>query len=797
MTRTFNVFFDAIAKHVFFSSLLFLSFFSSAQNTIPTVGTEFWMGYMNNAGSSNAELRLFITAQTVSTGTVELPLVGWTTNFSVVPNVTTTIIIPNNVAEHNSNDVVDNKGVHITTSDTVSVFAINFATFSADASKILPKVSLGTNYLVSAYNGLGASNKSEFLIVATEDGTQIQITPSISTAGGHPAGVPYIIDLDEGETYQVYSLVTTADLTGTLIEATPLSGECRPFAVYGGAQCSNVPTNCSTCDHMYDQLFPTETWGTEYYIPPFQSTGVYTYRILARDNATQVSIDGGAPFNMTAGQVIEYNDIAAPRQVVSNSPIQVIQHMQGDGCALNGDPAMLILNANDQKINEVTFSTVSSLVITTHFLNVIVETANVGTVLLDNTPIPVGSFSQFPSNPINSYAQVAVTQGSHNIYAVNGFTAYSYGMGNAESYAYSVGSYKAEQILQIDSLICSTDTVVLSPPHPIFNPEWSTLSDPTTIIGTNNILNLYPPIITDVYEINGFSFVSGCPESFNFSVAVPTIPIITASVSEDTVCMFQSVQVDVQISSPGIFEYNWFPAYQFNDPTIQSPTLIVQESGWYGVTVSTIGGICTLASDSVYIHVAGGGIQSLEVTASNYALCAPDSSQLFSKIQQVIFNEDFDGVTNPNLWTSIVGGTTSSVCGSNSGQGLYFSGALNRFAETADIDVSQGGAVDFYLKVASGVAPCDDADFGEDILFEYSTNGGGTWVTVATLFEFSYPIFTYVSLPIPVGAQTASTRFRWIQPTFTGPNQDVWVLDNALISGVNSANLNYNWSPAL
>ncbi|MFT6245673.1 MAG: gliding motility-associated-like protein [Crocinitomicaceae bacterium] len=797
MLKPINVLLCATAKLLFFASFLSLSFFSNAQNTIPTVGTDFWMGYMNNSGSSNAELRLFVTGQTACTGTVELPLVGWTANFTVIPNATTTIIIPNIVAEHTSNDVVDNKGVHITTTDTVSVFAINFATFSADASKILPKVALGTNYLVSAYNGLGASNKSEFLIVATEDGTQIQITPSVSTAGGHNAGVPYIIDLDQGETYQVYSQVAAADLTGTLIEATPLSGDCRPFAVYGGAQCSNVPTNCSTCDHMYDQLFPIETWGTEYYIAPFQSTGSYTYRILARDNGTQVSINGGAPFNMTSGQVLEYNNISTAQQVVSNSPIQVIQHMQGDACSLSGDPAMLILNANDQKINEVTFSTVSSLIITTHFLNVVVETADIGTVLLDNIPIPVGSFSQFPSNPINAYAQVAVTQGSHNIYAANGFTAYSYGMGNAESYAYSVGSYKAEQVLQIDSLICTTDTVVLSPPYPIFNPEWSTLSDPTTIIGTSNILNLYPPIITDVYEINGLSFVSGCPLSFNFSVAVPTIPVINATVSEDTVCLFQSVQVDVQISSPGVFEYNWFPAYQFNDPTLQSPTLLVQESGWYGVTVSTIGGICTLASDSVYVYVSGGGVQSVDVTASNYQLCAPDSTQLLSEVQQVVFNEDFDGGTNPNLWTSITGGTPSAVCGSNSGQGLYFSGALNRFAETVDLDVSQGGNVDFYLKVANGIAPCDDADFGEDILFEYSTNAGLTWVTVATLFEFSYPTFTYVTLSIPAGAQTASTRFRWIQPNFSAPNQDVWIIDNALISVINSANLNFNWSPAL
>ncbi len=530
------------------AALIFTSLNLYSQNTIPTVGTEFWLGYMNNTASSNAELRLFITSQTASSGTVEIPNQGWSTNFTVAPNVTTTVIIPNGIAEHNTNDVVDTRGVHVTTTDTVSLFAINFATYSADASKILPKVSLGTKYLVSAYNGMNAASKSEFLIVATEDGTQIEITPSVTTLGGHSAGVPDIIDLDEGETYQVQGTGGGTDLTGTWIQATPQSGECRPFAVFGGAQCANVPVGCTTCDHLFDQLFPTETWGLEYYIPPFLSTGVYTYRVLARDNGTQVSINGGTPIPMNSGQVIEYNNVSNPVQVVSNNPVQVIQFMQGDQCSSNGDPAMLILNANDQKIIEVTFSTVSSSVITTHLLNLVVSTVDVGTILLDNVPIPAGNFSLFPTNPMNSYAQIPVTQGSHNIYAANGFTAYSYGMGSAESYAYSVGSYKAEQILQVDSLICSTDTVVLSPPHPVFTPEWSTLSDPNTIIGTSNILTLYPPLVTDVYEINGFSFISGCPESFNFSVAVPSIPIIEAYASEDTVCMFQSVQMGVTIS---------------------------------------------------------------------------------------------------------------------------------------------------------------------------------------------------------------------------------------------------------
>lgn len=782
-----------------FLVLLFtqLSSNSNAQGTIPSIGVDFWYGYMHNSGSNNEELRLFITSQVATSGTVNIPLQGWNTTFTVVPNITTTIIIPNSVGETVGSDVIETKGIHVTTMDSVSLFAINFATFSADASKILPKKSLGIDYLVTAYQGLAVNSRSEFLIVATEDNTQIEITPSVNTEGGHPAGVPFIVDIDAGESYQIRSFTIAGDLTGTRIVSTPQSGECRPFAVYAGAQCTNVPSGCSTCDHLYDQLFPVETWGTEYYIVPYQTTGVFTYRVMARDNGTLVSIDGGAPVPMTSGQVIEFNNVATNVQVVGNKPIQVVQYMQGDACSLNGDPAMLVLNANDQKIDNVTFSTVSSNVITTHFMNIIVETADIGNILLDNVPIPAGSFSMFTANPLNAYAQITLTQGSHSLQANNGVTAYIYGMGTAESYSYSVGSYKAEPLFVVDTTICTTDSVVLSTPVTLFNAEWIALSDTNTILATGNNFVMYPPIATDIYSVTGNSLVSGCPVTYNYSISAPASPTISITASEDTVCMFNSVQMNVNVLTPGTWEFEWSPAYMFNDPTSPNPTLTVQQSGWYSVAVSNVGAICSIAEDSVYVFVQGGGIESVTVNSSSSALCLPDSASLIGVVNQILVNEDFEGGINTNIWTSILGETISSICGSVAGDALFFNGGGTRSAETTDFNLSNGGSLSFYIKVATGTAPCDDAEIGEDIYLEYSTNGGGTWVPMATLLESNYPIFTYFSLPIPAGAQTGTTRFRWNQPNFSGPNQDVWMLENIGLSATNSNGINFSWTPTV
>lgn len=758
------------------------------------------MGFMNNYGTyaNTIDLQLFISGQTATTGTVDIPLQGWSQAFNVTPGTVTTVTVPTNLAHHVLNDVVDTRGVHITTADTVSVFAINFHAYTADASKVLPIRSIGTEYIVTTFGGIGSgfNLSSEFLIVATEDGTEMEIVPSVSTSGGHAAGVPYIIQLDQGESYQVKAANSSTDLSGTTVKGTLASGPCRPFAIFAGSQCTNIPTGCTACDHIYDQLLPTGSWGSEYYIAPFAGTSGYTYQVMARDNGTMVSIDGGAPFALNSGQSQFFNNVPLGTQVSATGPIAVTQFMQGVSCSLTGDPAMLVLNADDQKISDVTFSTVTSAVINSHNLNVIVETVDIGTVLLDNVPIPAGSFTAFPSNPLNSYASVPIAQGSHNIQAPNGFSAYVYGTGSAESYAYSVGSFQSEPPLLIDSALCTNDTVLLAPPVSLYSPEWTTMSDTSTVIATTNQLTLIPPIVNDVYIVTGNSLVSGCEYQYYYSVAVPNPPVIDATASDDTVCMFENIQMDVNVTTPGLFEYSWSPSYYFDNPTIQNPVLTALASGWYYVTVSSIGSSCSSSTDSVYIFVNGGTIGEMDLQTSNSFMCIGDSTQHSLDVYQIIHFDDFNGGNDPNLWASLAGYSNSNVCGAVTGDALFFDGAAPRFAETNDMNTTLGGNIEFSIKIANGVAPCDNAEVGEDVLLQYSNNGGTNWTTITTLFENAYPNFTVLSVPIPVLAQTAATRFRWVQPVFTGIAEDVWMLDNVSFQMLDNTGFTFTWTPS-
>ncbi len=192
------------------------------QGAIPTKGKEFWVGFMQNwesIPSENEQLNLFITSDQNTTGTVEVPGQGWSQNFTITANQTTTVTIPNGIAEHFTSEVVESKGVYIETQDTVAVFAINFQAYTADGTKVLPIQSLGTEYRVVSYRSVQSSvnNGTELLIVATEDGTEVEIIPTVNTLAGNLAGVPFTVQLDRGESYQVKSATEALDITGTVV----------------------------------------------------------------------------------------------------------------------------------------------------------------------------------------------------------------------------------------------------------------------------------------------------------------------------------------------------------------------------------------------------------------------------------------------------------------------------------------------------------------------------------------------------------------------------------------------------
>jgi hypothetical protein len=172
---------------------------------------------------------------------VSIPGLQFTQQFTVTAGQTTTITLPN-AAMVSSFDVVESKGIHVTSQGPITVYGLDFVAFATDGYTALPTVSLGTEYMAVSFRngngGIGAVN-SEFAFVATQDNTTVTVVPSMKTKGSappifHPAGTPYQVKLNQGQTYQLQNDVIPGDTTGSIVTSD------RPIAFFSGFLCTPV-----------------------------------------------------------------------------------------------------------------------------------------------------------------------------------------------------------------------------------------------------------------------------------------------------------------------------------------------------------------------------------------------------------------------------------------------------------------------------------------------------------------------------------------------------------------------------
>jgi gliding motility-associated-like protein len=262
---------------------------------------------------------------------------------------------------------------------------------------------------------------------------------------------------------------------------------------------------------------------------------------------------------------------------------------------------------------------------------------------------------------------------------------------------------------------------------------------------------------------------------------------------EITICRYESVQLAlVPPPDPAWFKIQWTPAFSLDNDTISDPTATPMASTWYRARVMSPSG-CGSLDDSIRVNVTPANILDLSTTAQPGAVCLGSTVQLRSKALRVLASDLFDGAPG-STWTAIQGGAVSMACGSFSGSALYFNGSGQRYAQTVAFNTTNGGKLRFRLKIASGTAPCDDADAGEDVVLEYSTNNGLNWTLISTYAENAFPGFEPLDVTIPAGAEGPGTMFRLRQLANSGAGHDNWAIDDMLIARYDNSFLGYNWS---
>lgn len=573
----------------------------SAQSSLN--GDRFWFGFMANYGGSGARhLRVYVASEQATTGTISMPQLGWSTTFNVPVGGSTNVLIPLS-AICTASDTIQGKGILIESGHAITVQALNFEDATADATSILPETQLGTDHRIIGYESVASIGvlRSELLVVATEDSTEVEIVPACNTFGGHAAGVPFTVLLQQGETYFLKGLDAVDDLTGTRVRI-PSPVGCQRLAVFGGSQCANVPVGCFACDHLYEQMTPVHDWGTRYFLTPFNASLGYTYRVLANEDSTHVSVNGSMQPLLMAGQYLEVNAATLAGCIGSDKPVGVAQYMQGSVCSGGlGDPSMLLPPSDDDPTTLVTFSTVSSSALTIHTLNVVMDTSNLGLFKLDGSVIPAQYFSPFTQCPDHVWLALPLTDGLHTASAPNGFSGVVYGTGpNNESYAYSLGSGSQPAL---DSVLCVNDTVItLTAPSGFGLGIWSLPDTPYDTLATGPTYTFNPTVPVTI-AVRDTVPGSACDATGLYRVDPTDTLLVNASVLQGPLCppVTAVLQAEVQPPQPGV-QYQWTPQPLPGSGAPDSLVVVLAATTTYMVTATSANG-CSSGSDATTVLV--------------------------------------------------------------------------------------------------------------------------------------------------------------------------------------------------
>ncbi len=457
---------------------------SSVPEMIPSTGKDFWLTYMYNFGQNNddVDLEIFVVAMrsdavvTITTGDGTVLASGVAVSAGSAYTLTIPTLLRDKVY-NTSSDVKKKTGVHVQASSDVSVYFRNGyssgSDYSYDNSHAISTDALGTEYMIQTYYRDMMNN--EFAIVATADGTTVEVTlstaalkPSESPTDLYDAGTMLTRSLNAGEVIQIkgarYNSSGRGDLSGTTIKSD------KPIAVFNGGVKASVPLNTGyNGDHTVDPAIPVSAWGKRFVamemsgFPDRKSTDdgglVETssptqYMLTAMYEGTQVKVDGVTICTLDSGENIPYDKISSmyyskirvdynetPKLVETSNPVVLYAYMSSG--AVNAydyevfsEPALALIPDVNKGV-DTSYIYCAPTPSSIHFANVVVPASGVSDMKLNGVDVSgefttlSGTFDGYSKN--YAYARLSLNSGV-NILTNNSakFVAVSY---STEMYA--------------------------------------------------------------------------------------------------------------------------------------------------------------------------------------------------------------------------------------------------------------------------------------------------------------------------------------------------------------------------
>lgn len=462
-------------------------------------GRRFWVAYPANqlAGGTTQQMVLYIAALSEDANVqVKINGTNWVRNYFVpAGTVLPTEYLPKTGPDNAfiQTPGLSNRGISIHSDVPINVYTHTIGSASSGGTTLLPVGVWAYEYsMLCITQDYGASSYSYFYVIADNDNTVVEITPTVPVQNaGMTVGVPTTITLNKGEWYQVLASSQTQELSGSTVKSVPNAlGDCHPIAMFSGSTRTAISGACgSGGDFIMQQNFPYSAWGTRYLTAPTSRSSIASqfetniYRVLVKDPTTVVKRNGTTLTGLSPQRYYQFSS-NTPDYITSDKPIMVAQFEAGSCSGDVGDPEMIYISPIDQGIKDIAFYRNTEQSITVNYLTLIIPAAGVQSLVLKdagvvqnwdvniNHPNLAGykvMIKRWPS----AKKQVTVTSDS-------AFTAITYGQGSVESYGYNAGTL-------VKTLVPRSSIVVPSASD-------STAYSQFTCAGTPFYFNVYIPL---------------------------------------------------------------------------------------------------------------------------------------------------------------------------------------------------------------------------------------------------------------------------------------------------------------
>jgi gliding motility-associated-like protein len=311
------------------------------------VDTEFWFAAPEiSQDGSNFDRPIVLritTLASAATVTVSQPANGGFIPIvvNIGANASTTVDLTPFIAsiENTPANTVLNYGIRITSTAVISVYYENVSQqclCNPEIFALKGMNAIGTAFIVPFQtflnNGGGYTPTpySSFDIVATENNTNVTITPTQNLVG-HAAGTPFTITLNQGQTWSgtAASQAAAQHPSGTSVTSD------RPIAITIKDDLLSGAPFGGCADLMGDQIVPIDKVGDEYIVMRGGLNGPDKAFVVGTQNGTTVTVSGVAAGTINAGQTLMVDINASSTYITASAPVYLL-HLSGFGCEVGG-----------------------------------------------------------------------------------------------------------------------------------------------------------------------------------------------------------------------------------------------------------------------------------------------------------------------------------------------------------------------------------------------------------------------------------------------------------------------------